>query len=44
MYGQDFYDLIELSDITILFTGTFFVFGLLLAAMMSDFKESENPW
>lgn len=42
LYGQDFYDLIELSDITIIFTGAFFVFGLLLAATMSDFKESEK--
>jgi hypothetical protein len=32
-------ELIELSDITIVFTGAFFVFGLLLAATMSDFKE-----
>lgn len=40
--GQDFHDLIELSDITIIFTGAFFVFGLLLAATMSDFKESEK--
>lgn len=40
--GQNFYDLIELSDITIIFTGAFFVFGLLLAATMSDFKESER--
>jgi hypothetical protein len=42
IYGQDFHDLIELSDITIVFTGAFFVFGLLLAATMSDFKESEK--
>ncbi|MBL7887236.1 MAG: hypothetical protein JNJ52_10835 [Flavobacterium sp.] len=42
IYGQDFHDLIELSDITIIFTGAFFVFGLLLAATMSDFKESEK--
>lgn len=42
IYGQDFHDLIELSDITIIFTGAFFVFGLLLAATMSDFKESER--
>ena len=41
-YGQDFHDLIEFSDITIVFTGAFFVFGLLLAATMSDFKESEK--
>jgi hypothetical protein len=40
--GQDFHDLIELSDITIVFTGAFFVFGLLLAATMADFKESEK--
>ncbi len=42
IYGQDFHDLIEFSDITIIFTGAFFVFGLLLAATMSDFKESEK--
>ncbi len=42
LYGQDFHDLIELSDITIIFSGAFFVFGLLLAATMSDFKESER--
>lgn len=41
-YGQDFHDLIEVTDITIIFTGAFFVFGLLLAATMSDFKESER--
>ncbi|WP_428225644.1 hypothetical protein [Flavobacterium sp.] len=40
--GQDFHDLIELSDITIIFTGAFFVFGLLLAGTMADFKESEK--
>ena len=39
LYGQDFHDLIELSDITIIFTGAFFVFGLLLAATMSDLKK-----
>jgi hypothetical protein len=42
LYGQDFHDLIELSDITIIFTGAFFVFGLLLAPTMADFKESEK--
>ena len=42
VYGQEFHDLIELSDITIIFTGAFFVFGLLLAATMSDFKEGEK--
>jgi hypothetical protein len=42
IFGQDLHDLIELSDITIIFTGAFFVFGLLLAATMSDFKESER--
>ena len=40
--GQDFHDLIELFGITIVFTGAFFVFGLLLVATMSDFKESEK--
>lgn len=42
LFGQSLYGLIELSDITIIFTGAFFVFGLLLAATMSDFKESER--
>ncbi len=42
IYGHEIHDLIELSDITIVFTGAFFVFGLLLAATMSDFKESEK--
>lgn len=42
LYGQDFHDLIELADISIIFTGAFFVFGLLLAATMTDFKESEK--
>ncbi len=42
IFGQDFHDLIEISDITIIFSGAFFVFGLLLAATMSDFKESER--
>jgi hypothetical protein len=40
--GQTISELIELSDITIVFTGAFFVFGLLLAATMTDFKESEK--
>jgi predicted ribosome-associated RNA-binding protein Tma20 len=34
--------LIEISDISIVFTGAFFVVGLLLAATMTDFKESEK--
>jgi hypothetical protein len=42
LFGQDLRDLIELTDIAIIFTGAFFVFGLLLAATMSDFKESER--
>ena len=49
-HGIHFTELIELSDITIVFTGAFFVFclkikyvfGLLLAATMTDFKESEK--
>lgn len=41
-FGVELHDLIEISDITIIFTGAFFVFGLLLAATMSDFKESEK--
>ena len=35
-------ELIELSDAGIVFTGAFFVMGLMLAATMSDFKESEK--
>ncbi len=42
LFGNKMSELIELSDITIVFTGAFFVFGLLLAATMSDFKESEK--
>ena len=42
VFGFHISELIELSDITIVFTGAFFVFGLLLAATMSDFKESEK--
>ncbi|MNQ43212.1 hypothetical protein D3C85_569330 [compost metagenome] len=42
LYRQDFPYLIELSDITIVFTEAFFVFGLLLAATMTAFKESEK--
>ncbi len=38
----DFASLIEISDISIVFTGAFFVMGLLLAATMTDFKESEK--
>lgn len=34
--------LIEISDINMIFTGAFFVMGLLLAGVMSDFKESEK--
>ncbi len=41
-FGVKISELIELSDITIVFTGAFFVFGLLLAATMTDFKESEK--
>lgn len=42
LFGVHITELIELSDITIVFTGAFFVFGLLLAATMTDFKESEK--
>lgn len=34
--------LIEFSDISAIFTGAFFVMGLLLAGTLSDFKESEK--
>lgn len=34
--------LIEISDISIVFTGAFFVMGMLLAGTMTDFKESEK--
>ena len=40
--GIIFNALIEISDISIVFTGAFFVVGLLLAATMTDFKESEK--
>ncbi|MET0760051.1 MAG: hypothetical protein ABWZ56_06500 [Flavobacterium sp.] len=33
---------IEFSDVNVVFTGAFFVMGLLLAGTMSDFKESEK--
>lgn len=35
-------ELVEFSDVSIIFTGAFFVMGLLLAGTMSDFKESEK--
>lgn len=35
-------ELIEISDVTVLFTGAFFVIGLILAGTLSDFKESEK--
>lgn len=34
--------LMELSDVGIVFTGAFFVLGLILAGTMTDFKESEK--
>ena len=40
LYGQDFHDLIELSDITIIFTGAFFVFGLLIFSELMIFSEN----
>lgn len=36
------FDLVEVSDAGAVFTGAFFVMGLLLAGTMSDFKESEK--
>ena len=35
-------ELIEISDVSVLFTGAFFVIGLILAGTMSDYKESEK--
>jgi hypothetical protein len=35
-------ELVEISDVGIIFTGAFFVIGLMLAATMADFKESEK--
>ena len=40
--GVHINSLIEISDIGIIFTGTFFVVGLMLASTMTDFKESEK--
>ena len=40
--NQSLSTMIESSDITIVFTGAFFVMGFLLAGIMSDFKESEK--
>ena len=39
--GVHINSLIEFSDIGIIFTGAFFVVGLMLASTMTDFKESE---
>lgn len=36
------FNLVEVSDAGAVFTGAFFVMGLLLAGTMSDFKESEK--
>ena len=35
-------ELIEVSDVTVLFTGAFFVIGIILAGTMADYKESEK--
>ena len=40
--GVHINSLIEFSDIGIIFTGAFFVVGLMLASTMTDFKESEK--
>lgn len=40
--GHGFNALIESSDINIVFTGAFFVIGMLLAGTMTDFKEGEK--
>lgn len=34
--------LIEISEVTVIFTGTFFIVSLILAGTMADFKESEK--
>ena len=40
--GVQINSLIDISDIGIIFSGAFFVVGLMLASTMSDFKESEK--
>ncbi|RTY91307.1 hypothetical protein [Flavobacterium sp. GT3R68] len=40
--GVSVIEFIEFSDVGVIFTGAFFVMGLLLAGTMSDFKESEK--
>jgi hypothetical protein len=40
--GNSLNSLIDFSDLGVVFTGTFFVIGLLLAGTMTDFKESEK--
>ncbi|MFM7664221.1 MAG: hypothetical protein ACKO68_06810 [Bacteroidota bacterium] len=35
-------EMIEISDVAVLFTGAFFVISLILAGTMSDYKESEK--
>ena len=40
--GVKINSLIDISDIGIIFSGAFFVVGLMLASTMTDFKESEK--
>ena len=40
--GEHAFSLVEVSDAGAVFTGAFFVVGLLLAGIMTDFKESEK--
>jgi hypothetical protein len=40
--GLPMHELIEISDLSVVFTGAFFVMALMLAGTMSDFKESEK--
>jgi hypothetical protein len=40
--GSPMNKLISISDIGVVFTGAFFVFGLMMAASMTDYKESEK--
>jgi hypothetical protein len=40
--GADLSALVEISDLSVVFTGAFFVMALMLTGTMTDFKESEK--
>jgi hypothetical protein len=40
--GEPFSGLVEISDTTVVFTGAFFVMGLMLGGTLTDYKESER--